>query len=56
MLQAQEVRVLGKDVNLEFQREKMWTILGASGSGKMTFLSLTAGLIVLKSRNDSIQR
>ncbi|MFD2305946.1 ABC transporter ATP-binding protein [Enterococcus termitis] len=52
MLQTQEVgywykneeEFLYKNVNLEFQRGKMYAILGASGSGKTTFLSLIAGL------------
>ncbi|MBO0468936.1 ABC transporter ATP-binding protein [Enterococcus sp. DIV0242_7C1] len=52
MLQTQEVgywykneeEYLYKHVNLEFQRGKMYAILGASGSGKTTFLSLIAGL------------
>lgn len=52
MLQTQEVgywykneyEFLYKNVNLTFQRGKMYAILGASGSGKTTFLSLIAGL------------
>lgn len=52
MLQTQDVSywykneedALYKDVNLEFKRGKMYAILGASGSGKTTFLSLLAGL------------
>ncbi|MTD39098.1 ATP-binding cassette domain-containing protein [Erwinia sp. CPCC 100877] len=56
MLQTQEVgywyqneqEFLYKNVNLEFQRGKMYAILGASGSGKTTFLSLIAGLDVPK--------
>lgn len=56
MLQTQEVgywykneqEYLYKNVNLEFQRGKMYAILGASGSGKTTFLSLIAGLDVPK--------
>lgn len=35
---------LFKDVNLTFNAGKMYGILGASGSGKTTFLSLVAGL------------
>ncbi|EOL44180.1 ABC transporter ATP-binding protein [Enterococcus caccae] len=56
MLQTKEVgywykneqEILYKNVNLEFQRDKMYAILGASGSGKTTFLSLIAGLEVPK--------
>ncbi|MGX7262391.1 ABC transporter ATP-binding protein [Enterococcus crotali] len=56
MLQTQEVgywykneqEFLYKNVNLEFQRGKMYAILGASGSGKTTFLSLIAGLDIPK--------
>ena len=33
-----------KDVNLSFERGKIYAILGQSGSGKTTFLSLLAGL------------
>ncbi|MDR1567278.1 MAG: ABC transporter ATP-binding protein [Streptococcaceae bacterium] len=35
---------LFKDVNLTFEKGKVYTILGSSGSGKTTFLSLLAGL------------
>lgn len=35
---------LFKDVNLSFERGKFYAILGQSGSGKTTFLSLLAGL------------
>ncbi len=35
---------LFKDVNLEFEKGKIYSILGQSGSGKTTFLSLLAGL------------
>lgn len=35
---------LFKDVNLSFERGKIYAILGQSGSGKTTFLSLLAGL------------
>lgn len=35
---------LFKDVNLSFERGKIYAILGQSGSGKPTFLSLLAGL------------
>lgn len=35
---------LFKDVNLSFKRGKIYAILGQSGSGKTTFLSLLAGL------------
>jgi len=35
---------LYKDVNLSFEKGKMYAILGASGSGKTTFLSLISGL------------
>ena len=33
-----------KDVNLTFEKGKVYSILGQSGSGKTTFLSLLAGL------------
>ncbi len=35
---------LFKDVNLNFEKGKVYSILGQSGSGKTTFLSLLAGL------------
>lgn len=35
---------LFKDVNLTFEKGKVYSILGQSGSGKTTFLSLLAGL------------
>lgn len=35
---------LYQDVNLSFETGKMYAILGASGSGKTTFLSLISGL------------
>ncbi|WP_303122160.1 ABC transporter ATP-binding protein [uncultured Streptococcus sp.] len=35
---------LFKDANLSFERGKIYAILGQSGSGKTTFLSLLAGL------------
>ena len=35
---------LFKDVNLTFEKEKVYSILGQSGSGKTTFLSLLAGV------------
>lgn len=35
---------LFKDVNVHFKRGKSYAILGSSGSGKTTFLSLLAGL------------
>lgn len=39
-----EADYLFKDINLEFNAGKMYAILGASGSGKTTFLSVIAGL------------
>ena len=36
--------ILFKDVNLKFEAGKMYAILGKSGSGKTTFLSLISGL------------
>lgn len=56
MLQTKEVGywyqnqqdALYTDVNLEFHRGKMYGILGASGSGKTTFLALISGLDVPK--------
>ncbi|MBL1229549.1 ABC transporter ATP-binding protein [Enterococcus sp. BWB1-3] len=44
----QEEEYLYKDVDLEFHKGKMYAILGASGSGKTTFLSLISGLDVPK--------
>lgn len=35
---------LFKDINLTFEKGKIYSILGQSGSGKTTFLSLLAGL------------
>lgn len=35
---------LFKEVNLTFEKGKVYAILGQSGSGKTTFLSLLAGL------------
>lgn len=37
-------RRLFENVNLTFEKGKMYAILGTSGSGKTTFLSLIAGL------------
>lgn len=37
-------RVILKDVNAEFEKGKFYTILGVSGSGKTTFLSLISAL------------
>lgn len=37
-------RPLFQQVNLTFEPRKMYAILGTSGSGKTTFLSLLAGL------------
>jgi len=37
-------RYILKDVNCEFEKGKFYTILGASGSGKTTFLSLLSAL------------
>ncbi|WP_438059328.1 ABC transporter ATP-binding protein [Streptococcus ruminicola] len=42
---------LFKDVNLSFERGKIYAILGQSGSGKTTFLSLLAGLDSPKAGN-----
>lgn len=39
-----EQDALYKDVNLTFEKGKVYAILGASGSGKTTFLSLISGL------------
>lgn len=44
-----EADALFKDVNLSFEAGKMYAILGTSGSGKTTFLSLVAGLDTPKS-------
>ncbi|MEV2910362.1 ATP-binding cassette domain-containing protein [Paenibacillus larvae] len=33
-----------KDVNVSFERRKLYTIVGKSGSGKSTLLSLIAGI------------
>ena len=32
------------DVNIDFEEGKFYTIIGESGSGKTTFISLAAGL------------
>jgi ABC-type cobalamin/Fe3+-siderophores transport system ATPase subunit len=40
---------LFEKVNLTFEKGKMYAILGTSGSGKTTFLSLIAGLDTPKS-------
>lgn len=40
---------LFENVNLTFEKGKMYAILGTSGSGKTTFLSLIAGLDTPKS-------
>ena len=37
-------KVILNDVNVSFEKGKFYTILGASGSGKTTFLSLIAAL------------
>ena len=42
-------RRLFENVNLTFEKGKMYAILGTSGSGKTTFLSLIAGLDTPKS-------
>ena len=39
---------LYENVNLTFEKGKLYSILGSSGSGKTTFLSLIAGLDVPK--------
>jgi putative ABC transport system ATP-binding protein len=39
-----EQEALYQEVNLSFEKGKMYAILGASGSGKTTFLSLISGL------------
>ena len=39
-----ERKVILNDVNVSFEKGKFYTILGASGSGKTTFLSLIAAL------------
>lgn len=44
-----EADYLFKDVNLQFVDGQMYAILGASGSGKTTFLSLISGLDTPKS-------
>ena len=41
---GQHKQLLFEDVNLAFDRGTMYSIVGASGSGKTTFLSLIAGL------------
>jgi len=38
------IRHILKDVNVDFQKGKFYTILGESGSGKTTFLSLISAL------------
>ncbi|MBS7577330.1 MULTISPECIES: ABC transporter ATP-binding protein [unclassified Enterococcus] len=41
---TQQNDYLFKDINLSFEAGKVYAILGSSGSGKTTFLSLLAGL------------
>ncbi|CAM3016779.1 ATP-binding cassette domain-containing protein [Paenibacillus larvae] len=40
-----------KDVNVSFERRKLYTIVGKSGSGKSTLLSLIAGIDLCRRRN-----
>lgn len=47
---------LYKDVELNFEAGKMYAILGASGSGKTTFLSLISGLDAPKRRKGILSR
>ena len=37
-------RMIFENLNMEFERGKVYVILGASGSGKTTLLSLLGGL------------
>ena len=37
-------KIILNEVNVSFEKGKFYTILGASGSGKTTFLSLIAAL------------
>ncbi len=46
---------LYKDVELNFEAGKMYAILGASGSGKTTFLSLISGLDAPKKERYTIK-
>jgi putative ABC transport system ATP-binding protein len=43
-----ESEALYEDINLKFQKGSLYAILGTSGSGKTTFLSLIAGLDIPK--------
>lgn len=43
-----ESEALYEDINLKFQIGSLYAILGTSGSGKTTFLSLIAGLDIPK--------
>lgn len=47
---------LYKDVELNFEAGKMYAILGASGSGKTTFLSLISGRDGTKRRKGILSR
>ncbi|MCI8513844.1 MAG: ABC transporter ATP-binding protein [Lachnospiraceae bacterium] len=41
---SQKEKQILKDVSMQFEEKKFYTIIGASGAGKTTFLSLLAGL------------
>ncbi len=41
---SQKEKEILKNVSMQFEEKKFYTIVGASGSGKTTFLSLLAGL------------
>lgn len=41
---GEDIRTILKDLNVTFEKGKFYTILGASGSGKTTFLALISAL------------
>lgn len=48
---GEQLRYILRDVNIEFEKGKFYTILGQSGSGKTTFLSLLSALEAPKEGN-----
>ncbi|ASB91055.1 Spermidine/putrescine import ATP-binding protein PotA [Bacillus sonorensis] len=48
-------QTLFEDANIEFKQGKFYTIVGTSGSGKTTFLSLAGGWMFRKKATSSIK-